>query len=99
MSGAGSVEPAVAWAGAFGTAQAAPSETAATEVAGIEAAGIEATETPAAEFESVARVEETEETEPLASPVAILESAGIVPREIGRMATVETCLLYTSRCV
>jgi len=96
VSGAGSVEPAVAWAGAFGTAQAAPSETAATEVAGIEAAGIEATETPAAEFESVARVEETEETEPLASPVAILESAGIVPREIGRMATVETSVIASN---
>jgi CheY-like chemotaxis protein len=84
-SEAGSFEQATAWAGAFGPAQVAPSQTAA-----IEAAGIEAAETPAAEFESVTRVEETEETEPLASPVAILESAGIAPREIGRMATVET---------
>jgi CheY-like chemotaxis protein len=95
-SEAGSVEPAIAWAGAFGTAQAAPSESAATEAAGFEAAGIEAVETPAAEFESVARVEETEETEPLASPVAILESAGIAPREIGRMATVETSVVASN---
>ena len=92
-SEAGSVEQATAWAGAFGPAQVAPSQTAAIEAAGIEAAGIEAAETPAAEFESVTRVEETEETEPLASPVAILESAGIAPREIGRMATVETSVV------
>jgi CheY-like chemotaxis protein len=92
-SEAESVEQATAWAGAFGPAQAAPSKTAATEAAGIEAAGIEGAETPAAEFESVARVEEIEEIEALASPVAILESAGIAPREIGRMATVETSVV------
>jgi CheY-like chemotaxis protein len=92
----GSVEPAIAWAGAFGTAQPAPSETAPTGAAGFETAGIEAVETPAAEFESVARVEETEEIEPLASPVAILESAGIAPREIGRMATVETSVVASN---
>jgi hypothetical protein len=41
-------------------------------------------------------VEETEESEPLGSPVAILESAGIAAREIGRMATVEAAVVASN---
>ena len=71
-------------------------QVAASEPAANEFAGAESGATAAAEFESVARVEETEESEPLGSPVAILESAGIAAREIGRMATVEAAVVASN---
>ncbi len=55
------------------------------EASTVEAPAIDASATPAAEFESIARIEEAEETEPLAAPVAFLESTEVVAREIGRI--------------
>ncbi len=69
--------------------EAAPVEPSAFGASRVEASpSIETSATSAAEFESVARVEETEEPEPLAPPVAILESSEIAAREIGSVPLV-----------